>query len=159
MHTKDWWILLGFIIISQAAGLIGSVFTASAIPEWYATLTLPAFAPPNWIFGPVWTTLYVFMGIAAFIVWRNRHAFPGKRAALTVFFIQLALNAVWSIIFFGLQNPGAAFLEIIALWIAVATTLIMFARFSRTAAVLLVPYLLWVTFAGYLNYSIWILNA
>lgn len=157
MQKKYWFVLVSFIVISQAAGLLGTLFTAPAIPEWYATLTLPALAPPNWIFGPVWTTLYIFMGIAAFIVWRERHS-ANTRTALSVFFVQLVLNALWSIIFFGMQSPALAFAELCVLWSAIIATIILFRRISRTAAVLLVPYLLWVTFAGYLNYSIWMLN-
>ena len=101
------------ILIAEGAGLIGSVFTFESIPTWYATLVRPALNPPNWIFGPVWTILYALMGVAAFLIWKKRDA-PGAKIALWVYGIQLALNAVWSILFFGLQNPGMAFAEIIS---------------------------------------------
>lgn len=146
------------IVISEAAGIIGSLFTASAIPGWYAGLVKPEFNPPNWVFGPVWTTLYALMGIAAFLVWKRGSERREVKTALAIFVGQLALNTLWSIIFFGLNNPGAAFIEIILLWIAIAITIAVFAKISRAAAWLLVPYLLWVSFAGYLNYAIWALN-
>jgi len=146
------------IVVSQLAGVIGSVFTISSIPTWYTTLQKPSFSPPNWIFGPAWTTLYFLMGVAAFLVWR--HGFEKKevRRALTIFGGQLVLNALWSIIFFGLHNPFWAFIEIIVLWLAILWTIFAFYKISRPAAYLLLPYILWVSFAAYLNYSIWILN-
>ena len=144
--------------ISEAAGIIGSVFTASSIPTWHATLIRPELSPPNWVFGPVWTTLFALMGIAAFLIWQKGINHRDVKIALSIFGIQLILNTLWSIIFFGLQNPGAAFIEIIILWVAILATLITFAKTSRIAAWLLVPYILWVTFAGYLNYFICILN-
>ena len=150
--------LLTAIVISEAAGIIGSLFTASAIPGWYASLIKPQLAPPNWVFGPVWTTLYALMGIAAFLVWKRGLERREVKTALAIFVGQLALNTLWSIIFFGLKNPGAAFIEIILLWLAILATIIAFAKISKPAAWLLVPYLLWVSFAGYLNYAIWALN-
>ena len=146
------------IAVSEAAGVIGSVFTISAIPNWYAGLVKPALNPPNWVFGPVWTTLYALMGIAAFLVWRNGCERKDVRVALGVFGIQLFLNAIWSIIFFGLQSPGGALVEIVFLWLAIVWTIVVFYKISRPAAWLLVPYILWVSFASYLNYSIWVLN-
>ena len=150
---KNWLVLIGFIALSQAAGLIGSVFTASSISSWYQYLAKPELNPPSWVFGPVWTTLYLLMGIAAYLVWRVR-----ALKAHAVFFVQLALNALWSVLFFGLRSPGLALIEIALLWLAILVTIVSFNRVSRTAAFLLVPYLLWVSFATYLNYSIWILN-
>lgn len=147
-----------FVILCESIGVIGSVFTASSIPTWYATLVKPELAPPNWIFGPVWTTLYALMGIAAFLVWRNGWWNRNVKIALGVFVAQLLLNLLWSIIFFGLQAPLAAFIEIIILWCAIAATILAFARISKSAAWLLVPYLVWVSFAGYLNYMLWALN-
>ncbi|MBU0536441.1 MAG: tryptophan-rich sensory protein [Nanoarchaeota archaeon] len=143
------------IIIPQLAGLIGSIFTTSSISSWYSKLTKPSFNPPNWIFGPVWTTLFVLMGISFYLVWTS-----GKniKLAVTIFIVQLVLNTLWSILFFGMQNPFAAFIELIFLWIAILATIIIFYRISPTAAYLLVPYLLWVSFAGILNYSIYSLN-
>ena len=146
------------VLIPLCAGLIGSVFTIRSIPTWYATLMKPDLSPPGWIFAPVWTALYVLMGIAAFLVWRKGLEHKGVKAALIVFGIQLFLNTIWSIIFFGLQNPFWAFIDIIALWLAIIANIIYFRRISYTCAFLLLPYLIWVSFASYLNYSIWTLN-
>lgn len=146
------------IVVSELAGIIGSVFTMPSIAGWYATLTKPELAPPNWVFGPVWTTLFAFMGIAAFLVWRKGLDRRDVKIALGIFLGQLALNTLWSIIFFGLQSPAGACVEIIFLWLAILATIIAFAKISKPAAWLLVPYILWVSFAAYLNYSIWMLN-
>ena len=147
------------LIAPQAAGLIGSIFTASSVTGWYSTVTRPELAPPNWIFGPVWTTLFVLMGIALFLVWKKKDSQKKKvKLALQLFVAQLVLNTLWSVIFFGLQSPGWAFVEIIFLWISIALTITVFTPISRLAAWLLVPYLAWVSFAAYLNYSIWMLN-
>lgn len=158
MKKSDALRLVFAIIVCESAGLIGSIFTFPAIAGWYSGLVRPEIAPPNWIFGPVWTTLFVLMGIAAFLVWKNGRDRQEVKIALAIFGGQLILNTLWSIIFFGLHNPGAALLEIVFLWLAILATIITFARISRRAAWLLVPYILWVSFAGYLNYSIWILN-
>ena len=146
------------ILVSLSAGAIGSVFTFSAIGSWYAFLNKPAFAPPNWVFGPVWTTLYALMGIAAFLVWKSGWERKEVKVALGVFGLQFFLNATWSIVFFGLQSPGWALVNIIALWIAIVWTIIVFYRISKPAAYLILPYIFWVSFASYLNYSIWMLN-
>lgn len=159
MKFKQWLALAGFIALSQGAGIIGSLATTPAIRPWYSPLLKPDLAPPNWVFGPVWTTLFLLMGIAAFLVWRVGVRRKGVRLALIVFCLQLALNTLWSVIFFGLQSPGAAFVEIIFLWLAIAATIVMFAKFSKPAAWLLAPYIAWVSFAAYLNYMIWMLNA
>jgi len=137
---------------------VGALFTVQAIPTWYATLVKPALNPPSWVFGPVWTTLYALMGIAAFLVWQRGWAERTVRAALGVFGVQLLLNASWSIVFFGLHSPAWALANIAALWIAVIWTMFVFYKISRPAMYLLVPYIIWVSFASYLNYSIWILN-
>lgn len=146
------------VTISQLAGLIGSVFTISAIPLWYATLVKPALTPPAWVFGPVWTTLYALMGIAAFLIWKEGLNRREVKIALGIFIGQLALNTLWSIIFFGLHNPGAAMIEISFLWLAILATIAAFYKISRPAAYLLLPYILWVSFAAYLNLMIWVLN-
>lgn len=150
--------LITCIVVSELAGIIGSVFTVSSIDGWYATVVRPAIAPPNWIFGPVWITLYALMGIAAFLIWKKGLDRKDVRFALGIFVAQLVLNSLWSIIFFGMQNLGGAFAEIIALWIAIVATMIAFARISKPAAWLLAPYILWVSFAAILNYSFWALN-
>lgn len=144
--------------VSELAGVIGAFFTTPAISGWYATLAKPEPAPPNWIFGPVWTTLYALMGVTAFLIWKEGLERRGVKVALGIFIGQLVLNTLWSIIFFGLQSPGGAFIEIILLWLAILATIIAFHKISRPAAWLLVPYILWVSFAAYLNYSIWMLN-
>ncbi len=146
------------IALAQAAGLIGTIFTMPAIGTWYATLARPELAPPNWIFAPVWTTLYLLMGIAAFLVWQKGLDRKEVKVALAIFGVQLVLNTLWSIIFFGLQSPGWAFVEIVFLWTAIVATIIAFAKVSKPAAWLLAPYILWVSFAGYLNFMIFWLN-
>ena len=147
--------LVFFIVISQLAGIVGSVFTISSIPTWYSTLQKPSFSPPNWVFGPAWIILYLLMGISAFLVWSKDKR---TKTALRIFICQLVLNALWSIIFFGFHNPFWAFIEIIALWLAILATILSFYRISRSAAYLLLPYILWVSFASVLNLSIVILN-
>jgi len=140
-----------------AVGGIGTVFTAQAIPTWYATLQKPSWNPPAWVFGPVWTALYLLMGVAAWLVWRAV-GWPAARRGLGLFAVQLALNAVWSPIFFGLRSPGWAFADIVALWATIVATMAAFWRLRPAAGALLVPYLLWVTFAAALNGTIWRLN-
>jgi tryptophan-rich sensory protein len=141
-----------------AAGAIGGLATAKAIPTWYRTLEKPAFNPPDWLFGPAWTTLYVLMGIAAFLVWSRGLGAPGVRLALAVFLVQLVLNAVWSVLFFGLRSPLAGFVEIIVLWLAILASVVLFFRVSSAAGILLLPYIAWVTFAAVLNAAILTLN-
>ena len=150
--------LITAIAVSELAGIVGTVFTVSAIPAWYTTLVKPNLNPPGWIFGPVWTTLYLLMGIAAFLVWNRGWSRRDVKAALGVFLLQLVLNAVWSIIFFGLESPLWALVDIALMWLAIVWTMALFYKISKPAMWLLVPYILWVSFAAYLNYSIWILN-
>jgi len=145
------------VIICQLAGIIGSFFTADSISGWYATLVRPDFSPPNWIFAPVWISLYTLMGISLYLVWKEKDK-QNITPALLVFFAQLVLNAIWSIVFFGLQSPFYAFIIIIFLWVLIAGSIYFFYRISKTAAYLLVPYILWVSVAAILNYYIWILN-
>ncbi|NBS67565.1 tryptophan-rich sensory protein [bacterium] len=154
----EWLALFLWIMTCQLAGIIGSAFSLSAIPTWYETLTKPFLTPPGWVFGPVWTTLYVLMGCAAFFIWKKARKTSRGKIALVIFGLQLALNTLWSILFFGAQNIAAALAEIVILWMAIATTIILFWRISKTAAWLLVPYLLWVSFATYLTYAFWTLN-
>lgn len=146
------------IFISELAGIIGSVFTAPSITGWYAGIVKPDINPPAWVFGPVWTTLFALMGIAAFLIWKKGLDRKDVKIALYIFGGQLILNTLWSIIFFGLHSPGAALIEIIFLWVAILATIITFAKISKPAAWLLIPYILWVSFAGYLNFTIWTLN-
>lgn len=146
------------LVICQLAGIIGSLFTMSKIPTWYMTLNKPELAPPNWIFGPVWTTLFILMGIALYLVWKQGIDRKDVKIALCIFGTQLILNVLWSIIFFGLENPGSAFIEIISLWISILLSIIYFYKINKTAGYLLIPYIAWVSFASYLNYMIWWLN-
>jgi tryptophan-rich sensory protein len=139
-------------------GGIGSAFTMPSITTWYSTLAKPALNPPNWIFGPVWTTLYILMGVAAFLIWRKGLKRKGVKAALAIFVFQLFLNSFWSLLFFGIHNPAAAFTEILSLWFAIMALILAAYQVSRPAAYLLVPYILWVSFASYLNYAIWQLS-
>jgi benzodiazapine receptor len=146
------------IVVCQLAGGIGAIFTTPAIPTWYAGLNKPAFNPPNTVFFPVWTTLYALMGIAAFLVWRKGLRERSVRVALGIFAIQLVLNTVWSIIFFGQQSLFGGLIAIVFLWIAIVVNIVAFWRISKVAGALLIPYILWVSFASLLNYSLWMLN-
>lgn len=146
------------LVLTLGAGAIGSLATTKAIPTWYAIINKPSFNPPNWIFAPVWTTLFILMGIAFYLVWTQTRKHKEVKFALNVFVIQLIFNILWSVIFFGLKLPGLAFLDIIILWIAILFTIIKFNKISRAASYLLIPYLIWVSFASILNFSIWQLN-
>ena len=126
-------------------------------PGYYRALQKPDWTPPSWLFGPVWTVLYAMMAVALWLVWKE-YGFGGARFALAVFAVQLALNAAWTPLFFGLQLPGWALVDLCLMWVAILATIVVFAQHSRLAAVMLVPYLLWVSFAGVLNFSIWRLN-
>jgi tryptophan-rich sensory protein len=128
------------------------------VGTWYAKLRKPAITPPNWIFGPVWTVLYLLMAISAWLVWRNA-GWPGARFALVLFFLQLALNVAWSGLFFGLRRPAAALIEILLLWAAIVATAFAFRPLSMAAFWLMVPYAVWVLFAGFLNFLLWRLNS
>lgn len=150
--------LIVSLVSCQLAGLIGSIFTTPAIPTWYASLEKPFFTPPNWLFAPAWFTLYVFMGVAAFMVWRKGLSKREVRQGLIVFLIQLVLNAFWSVVFFGFQSPLAGIVVIVLLWIAILITILHFFRLSITAGSIMMPYILWVSFAMALNVSIWMLN-
>lgn len=173
--------LVASIIICELAGVVGSYFAIPQIGSWYAGLNKPSFNPPSWIFGPVWSALFVLMGISLYLVWsknwvvknkiysqkgktRNslsKEFFSGswqKVNIISIFVLQLILNVVWSVIFFGWHSPGAAFFELLMLWFAIVFTIVNFYRVSKTAALLLVPYILWVSFAGILNFVIFLIN-
>ncbi len=146
------------LIVCLIASFIPGWFGAQFAPgEWYTTIAKPAWTPPGYIFGPVWTLLYIMMGVAAWLVWRQA-GFSAARTALIVFIIQLILNGLWSLLFFGWHRPGLAFIDIIALWLMIVVTIFAFWRHSTTAGVLLIPYFVWVSFASALNFSIWHLN-
>ncbi len=144
--------LILLVALCESAGVIGSIFTFSSINTWYVDLNKPFFNPPSWIFGPVWTTLYFLMGVSLYLVWGK------KKTDLKWFWIQLVLNSIWSIVFFGLKNPALAFIIIVFLWISIFLTIKDFKKVNKTASYLLFPYLAWVGFASLLNLSIVILN-
>jgi len=158
MKINNTFKLIIAIAVSELAGIIGSVFTTPSIAGWYAGIVKPALNPPAWVFGPVWTTLFALMGIAAFLIWKKGLDRRDVKIAFGIFLGQLVLNTLWSVIFFGLHSPGGALVEIAFLWLAILATIIVFAKISKPAAWLLLPYILWVSFAGYLNFSIWTLN-
>ena len=158
IKTKDVIKLAISLLICQGAGFIGSLFTRPLIPTWYAALEKPSFTPPPWVFSPVWITLFALMGISLFIIWRRGLAEQKTRKALGIFGAQLVFNILWSALFFGLKSPLAGLIDIAVLWIAIALTCFYFFKISKAAGVLLVPYLLWVSFAVVLNAFIWRLN-
>lgn len=168
-------LLLGVsILLSHLAGFVGSFATQQSITTWYATLTKPNFNPPNWVFAPVWFILYTLMGISLYLIWVQLQKPTGiiawfkyklqvkKReqmySAVIFFLIHLVVNSIWSLVFFGMKELGAAFAVICLLWIMIATLIYVFIRFSKWAGLLLLPYLAWVTFAGVLNYTLWMIN-
>jgi tryptophan-rich sensory protein len=146
------------VALPVVVGGLSGFATAKGVSDWYPTLVKPSFNPPAWVFGPVWTVLYIMMGVAAYLVWLRGFDSEGVRAALAVFVIQLALNGLWSILFFGMQQPGWALAEIVVLWVAIGATVWLFWRVVPAAGVLLLPYWAWVSFATVLNASLWWLN-
>ncbi len=154
--TRDIIALAGFLAASAVVALIGGAATAASVSTWYPDLVKPPFNPPDWLFGPVWTVLYIMMAIAAWRVWRSGHS--GRRRALTAYGVQLVLNLAWSLIFFGLRQPGLALIDIVLLVAMVGLTIRLFHPIDRIAALLLVPYLAWIGFATILNAAIWWLN-
>jgi translocator protein len=181
MIMKNFIKIIVSIAICEFAGIIGSFFTTPAINNWYLGLIKPQFNPPNWLFAPVWTLLFLLMGVSLYLVWKNKFQVRNEikmtdkkswnpisaklwlgswkeENSLAIFVLQLILNIMWSVIFFGLKQPGVAFFEIIALWFAILYTIVNFYRISKSASFLLIPYLLWVSFASVLNFFIWILN-
>jgi tryptophan-rich sensory protein len=148
--------LAGWLLASFATAALGGFASINAA-SFYGQLVQPSWAPPAWLFGPVWTALYVLMGVSAWLVWR-KHGFRGAGAALAIYAAQLVANALWSWLFFAWQQGAMAFAEIVVLWLLIALTIRMFWRLHRTAAILLVPYLAWVSFAAALNFALWRLN-
>jgi benzodiazapine receptor len=146
------------VVICFAAAGLGAAVTTPQIRGWYTTINKPSWNPPDWVFGPVWSTLYLMMAVSVWLIWR-RGGLRAARTPLTVFAVQLALNSLWSVLFFGMQHPGLAAIEIVILWAAILATVISFWRQSKVAGGLLIPYLLWVSFATVLNVTIWRLNA
>ncbi|MCC7552480.1 tryptophan-rich sensory protein [Candidatus Micrarchaeota archaeon] len=158
MKLKNAGILIGFIILCLLAGIIGSIFTTQNIPTWYESINKPSFNPPNWVFGPVWTILYVLMGISAYLIYSKGIKKKEVKLALIIFGIQLVLNTLWSILFFGLTSPLFGLICIIFLWLFIVLIMKLFYKLDKKAAYLLIPYILWVSFATILNYYIFILN-
>ena len=156
--ARHWPSLVLFILVVMLAAGLGGFFTRSGVAEWYPSLSKPAWTPPGWVFGPVWTSLYASMALAAWLVWLRRDRKP-VFGAMVAFSCQLILNAVWPALFFGLRSPVAAFVEIALLWGVIVATVALFWRIRPVAAVLLIPYGLWVTFAAGLNFAIMRLNS
>ena len=146
------------IVVCQAAGAVGALFTGRSVSTWYATINKPSFTPPSWVFGPVWISLYLMMGFALFLVWNRGISSEGVRLAVCLFAIQLFLNAAWSPAFFGMQSPAIGLVVIILLLVAIIATVVAFVRISFPAALLMIPYLLWVSYATILNAAIVYLN-
>ena len=158
MDLNDVVKLIISILASFAAGGIGSIFTFKAIPKWYASLKKPPKTPPNRAFGPVWTTLYILMGVSVFLIWQNGLGSGGARVAFTLFWVQLTFNALWSIVFFGMKSIRGGMITIVILWFLILATAVASFRVSTWAGALLIPYLIWVTIASYLNIGVWWLN-
>ena len=156
---NKYWKLVISILIPLAIGFLGSIFTTSAISTWYVGLNKPIFNPPNWIFGPIWTLLYIMVGISIYLVWTSKEKKKERRDKVFIAFgIQLFLNFLWSILFFGNQLISLALIEIILLWISIIVNIFLCYKISKKSAYLLLPYLLWVSFASVLNFTIWFLN-
>lgn len=157
LNRHDLGMLGLLLLLCFSVAAVGGLVTRPAIDGWYATLTKPLWTPPNWLFAPVWSVLYVLMAFAAWVYWRSTA--PGRRGwPWVVFFVQLALNLLWSVLFFGLRSPAMALVDVVLLWIAIAATAAGFLRSSRLAAGLMLPYLAWVSFAAILNAGLWAMN-
>ena len=155
---KNFWRFLLAIALPLIVGAIGGFFTSSSVKTWFPTLIKPSFNPPAWLFAPVWTILYILMGISFFLVWTKAAESRKKTIGLSFYFAQLFFNFCWSFLFFYARQPGWALVDILVLWILIALTMFWFAKLYKPAAWLLVPYLLWVSFATALNFAIWQLN-
>ncbi|HML06006.1 MAG TPA: TspO/MBR family protein [Methanobacterium sp.] len=146
------------ILIPLIAGFIGSIATFDGITNFFNVLNKPVWTPPSWAFAPIWTTLFILMGIALFLVWRKGFERRDVKIAMAIFGVQIILNILWSVIFFGLRSITGGLIEIIILWIAILVNIVVFYRISKAAGLLLVPYIIWVTIASYLTYTVYILN-
>ena len=158
MKINNFFKLLISVLICLSAGFIGSFFTTPSIPTWYASLAKPSFNPPNWLFAPVWTILFILMGLAAYLIWQKGLKKKAVKIALIIFLLQLIFNILWSFLFFKFHSPFWALVNIAILWFLILMALIKFWQINKTAGILLIPYLLWVSFASFLNYAIYKLN-
>ena len=158
MTRQNLFKLLLAIVMCELAGIIGSFFTTPAIPIWYASLVKPSFNPPSWLFAPVWTILFLLMGIAFYLIWRKMSTDKSAKLAMIIFVAHLGINILWSVLFFGMKNPLYALIDIAVLWLMIAYLIYAFMAIDKRAAYLLVPYLLWVSFATVLNFTLWQLN-
>jgi len=156
LTASHWSKLFTSFIISYLAGFVGSLCMSASSLAWYATLSKPSFAPPAWVFGPVWVVLYALIGIALFRVWTSHDA--RSKGAMRLFGLNIALNALWPLLFFGMRSPGLGYVEIVVLWVSLAVLVIDTWKFDRVASVLLIPYLLWITIASILNFFVWFIN-
>ena len=157
--TRQWWVLASFIALCMITGSIAGAVTAPAIDGWYRALAKPDWTPPDWLFGPAWTVLYILMSVAAWRVWRTAGGFSGPaRTPLIWFFIQLAFNFAWSFCFFAARSPLLGLIEIVPFWLSIVVTMVLFWRLDRWAGWMFVPYLAWVSFAAALNFAIWLMN-
>lgn len=150
--------LIVSILIVFLAGAVGTVFTLKEITTWYVNIPKPSWTPPNWAFGPIWSTLYVLMGVSLFLIWREGLNRKDVKIGIGVFAVQLILNVVWSLVFFGSHNIAGGLVMVILLWISILINIVVFYRISKPAGIILIPYLIWVTIAGYLNYSVYLLG-
>jgi translocator protein len=155
---KPWMKLLLAIALPLGVGVLAGLLTTAGVNGWFKTIQKPSWNPPNAVFAPVWTTLYILMGIALYLVWNSKAPAEAKRRAITFWMIQLALNALWSFLFFSNHTIGLALIDIVFLWLAILITIFLMARVHRAAAWLMVPYISWVSFAALLNFAIWQLN-
>jgi len=146
------------IVIVFLAGAVGTVYTLKEITGWYAFLPKPSWTPPNWAFGPIWSILYILMGISLFLVWREGLGKKNVQIGVLVFAVQLAINVIWSLVFFGTHNIFGGLVLVLILWISILINIIVFYRISKPAGLILIPYLIWVSIASYLNYSVFLLN-
>ena len=158
MEKNELYRLILSIIICQMAGVIGSIFTAGSVTSWYPTLVKPSFSPPGFYIGLIWIVLFTLMGISLFLIWRETPSNPAARIALYFFAVQLIVNVLWSVAFFGMRSPISGLVVIAFLWVLILITIIKFWPINRTAALLLIPYIVWVSIAAYLNFSLWRLN-
>jgi len=160
MKKIDYKKLVICLLIPQLAGLLGSIANFTSLDSWYISLVKPSFNPPSWVFGPVWTLLFLLMGWSLYLIWQEKGLLHKKQwySTIKIFSVQLGLNILWSYLFFFFRNPLAGFLEIILLWVFILLNIIYFYKLNKTAGLLLVPYLLWVSFATFLNFNLWILN-